>query len=203
MSEPKAHWETIHATKGDAVSWYQPASTESLRLIRACGLPAGAQVVDVGAGASILVDALLEDGLRPTLLDIAEAPFIRVRERLGGRAADVAFIVGDITATELPETAFDLWHDRAVFHFLTEPVQRQAYLAAMRKALKPGGFVVLAAFAPDGPEKCSGLPVCRYDAAGFSGQLGKGFELLETARELHPTPFGTTQAFQYARFRRL
>lgn len=203
MTGPKEHWEQIHATKGDAVSWYQPASTESLRLIRACGLPAGAQVMDVGAGASVLVEALLDEGLRPTLLEIAESAFARVRARLGGRASAVRFIVGDITAVDLPEGAFDLWHDRAVFHFLTGQHQREAYVRALRWALKPGGFVVLAGFAPDGPEKCSGLPVCRYDAAGFAEQLGKGFDLLESSRELHPTPFGTTQAFQYARFRRL
>lgn len=203
MTGSKEHWEQIHATKGDAVSWYQPASTESARLIQACGLASGASVLDVGAGASVLVDALLEAGYRPTLLEIAESAFVRVRERLGGRALAVGFIVGDITAVDLPEAAFDLWHDRAVFHFLTEPLQRAAYVKALKRSLRPGGFVVLAAFAPDGPEKCSGLPVCRYDAAGFAEQLGEGFELLESSREQHPTPFGATQAFQYARFRRL
>lgn len=203
MTEQKHHWETIHATKGDEVSWYQTVSTESLRMILACGLPPGAEVLDVGAGASVLVDELLAAGYRPTLLEIAEAALGRVRERLGDRAQQVSFIAGDITATDLPEAAYDLWHDRAVFHFLTEPDQRKAYLEALRRALKPGGFVVLAAFAPDGPEKCSGLPVCRYDAQGFAEQLGVGFELLESTRELHSTPFGTAQAFQCARFRRL
>lgn len=202
MSDRKSHWETIHATKGDAVSWFQPASTESARLIRRCHLASGAAVLDVGAGASILVDGLLESGFRPTLLDIAEAAFLRVRERLGTRASEVAFLVGDITEVVLPEAAFDLWHDRAVLHFLTEPVQRVAYMGALRRALKPGGYVILAGFAPEGPEKCSGLPVCRYDAQGFAEQLGKGFELLESSRELHPTPFGTSQAFQYTLFQR-
>lgn len=202
MNEQKRHWETIHATKGDEVSWYQPISTETMRMIRACGLAPGAEVLDVGAGASVLVDELLAAGYRPTLLEIAEAAFARVRERLGGRAQQVSFIVGDITAVDLPEAAYDLWHDRAVFHFLTEPDQRKAYMKALRRALKPGGFVVLAGFAPDGPERCSGLPVCRYDAQGFAAQLGDGFGLLESTRELHPTPFGTAQAFQCARFRR-
>jgi SAM-dependent methyltransferase len=203
MTDPKTHWDTIHATKGDAVSWFQPTSTESARMILACGLPSGAAVLDVGAGASVLVEELLALGFQPTLLDIAETAFERVRERLGVRAAEVGFIVGDITATALPEAAFDLWHDRAVFHFLTESAQRLAYLEALRRALKPGGFVVLAGFAPDGPEKCSGLSVCRYDAEGFAAQLGEDFELMESTRELHPTPFGSTQAFQYTRFRRL
>lgn len=202
MTERKDHWETIHATKGDAVSWYQPASTESSRLIKASGLPPGAAVLDVGAGASVLVDELLEAGFRPTLLDIAGTAFVSVRERLGSRASEVGFIVGDITTTELPEASYDLWHDRAVFHFLTEPAQREAYVKLLRRALKPGGFVVLAGFAPDGPEKCSGLPVCRYNAQGFAEQLGEGFELLDSSREQHSTPFGTTQAFQYTRFRR-
>jgi SAM-dependent methyltransferase len=148
------------------------------------------------------VDALLADGCRVTLLDIAEAAFARVRERLGARAADVGFLVADITEAELPPAAFDLWHDRAVFHFLTEPVQRAAYVAKLRHALKPGGWVVLSGFAPDGPEKCSGLAVCRYDAAGFAAQLGPDFALVEAAKEQHATPFGTTQAFQFARFRR-
>jgi len=202
MNDRKTHWDTIHATKGDGVSWFQPASTESARLIRSCGLPRGAAILDVGAGASVLVEELLEAGFHPTLLDIADSAFARVRERLGERASSVAFLVGDITEVGLPEAAYDLWHDRAVFHFLTEPHQREAYLRSLRHALRPGGFVVLAGFAPDGPEKCSGLPVCRYDALGFAEQLGEGFELLESSRELHPTPFGTTQAFQYARFRR-
>lgn len=202
MTDTKQHWETIHATKGDAVSWYQPGSTESLRLIQACGLPAGSRVLDVGAGASVLVDQLLDLGFRPTLLDVAGAALARVRVRLGERAEGVTFLESDIVAAELPESAFDLWHDRAVFHFLLEPAHRQAYMANLARALRPGGFGVLAGFAPDGPEKCSGLPVCRHDAAAFAEALGPGFEVLEEARELHPTPFGTTQAFQYVRFRK-
>ncbi len=201
MSE-REHWAQIHATKGDAVSWFQPVSTESMRLIRACGLAPGAAVLDVGAGASVLVEELLAAGYQPALVDIADSAFVRVRERLGDCAQALDFIVGDITEVVLPESAYDLWHDRAVFHFLTEPGQREAYMSALRRALKPGGYVVIAGFALDGPEKCSGLPVCRYDAMGFAAQLGEDFELLESAREVHPTPFGARQAFQYTRFRR-
>lgn len=196
------HWEHIHATKADAVSWYQPASTESLRLIQACALPPGAPVLDVGAGASVLVDQLLDLGLRPTVLELAEAALTRVKERLGDRARGVGFIIGDVTRAALPEGGFDLWHDRAVFHFLTDPADRAAYVAQVRRALRPGGFVVLSGFALDGPLKCSGLEVRRHDAAGFAAELGPGFELLEEAREVHSTPFGTTQAFQYTRFRK-
>jgi ubiquinone/menaquinone biosynthesis C-methylase UbiE len=171
-------------------------------MIRACQLPRGSRVVDIGAGASVLAEALLDEGLRPTLNDLADAALARVRERLGPRSGEVDFRVGDITTLALPEAAFDLWHDRAVFHFLTAPEDREAYLVNLRRALKPGGFDVLASFALEGPEKCSGLPVCRYDAAGLAAALDPGFELLETAREGHPTPFGTSQEFQYACFRR-
>lgn len=204
MNRPDTdHWNRIHATKGDAVSWYQPAPTLSRAMVEACGLPGGAPVLDVGAGTSPLVEAFLDLGLRPTVLDIAEPALDRSRDRLGDRAREVAFLRADITSVVLPEGAFELWHDRAVFHFLTEDVDRRAYVANLKRALRPGGWVILAAFAPDGPEKCSALPVRRYDAAGFAAELGPDFELVEAARELHPTPFGTTQAFQYARFRRL
>jgi SAM-dependent methyltransferase len=203
MTGARDHWEHIHATKGDGVSWFQPEPGESLRLIRACALPPGAEVLDVGAGASGLVDALLAEGCRMTLLDIAGAAFARVRDRLGPRAAEVRFLVGDITESSLPEAAFDLWHDRAVFHFLTEPAQRAAYLARLGYALKPDGWVVLSGFALDGPDRCSGLPVCRYDAEGLAAQLGPAFRLVDAVQERHATPFGTTQAFQVTRFRRV
>ncbi|HZU52922.1 MAG TPA: class I SAM-dependent methyltransferase, partial [Holophagaceae bacterium] len=143
-----------------------------------------------------------EVGLRPTIADIAQEPLDRVKARLGARAGEVAFVRADLTGQDWPPASFDLWHDRAVFHFLTEPAARAAYVTRMKAALKPGGFLVLACFAPDGPEKCSGLPVRRYDAEGLIAELGPDFELLEAGREEHPTPFGTTQAFTVARFRR-
>lgn len=195
------HWESIHASKQDQVSWYQERPTLALAYIRACGLPAGAAVLDAGGGASRLVESLLELGLRPTVADIAQAALDRVQDRLGARAPEAVFLCADLTQAELPRAAFDLWHDRAVFHFLTEPADRAAYLTRMKLALKPGGFVVLGCFAPDGPEKCSGLPVRRYDAAGIAAELGPDFELLDEGMETHPTPFGTTQAFTVTRFR--
>lgn len=197
------HWESIHATKQDQVSWYQERPTRALDFIRACGLSPGAAALDAGAGASRMAEAMLELGLRPTVVDIAQSALDRVRERLGPRGGGVAFLRADLTRAELPEAAFDLWHDRAVFHFLTEPADRAAYLATMTKALRPGGFVVLACFALDGPEKCSGLPVRRYDAAALAAELGPGFELLDEGRETHPTPFGTTQVFTVTRFRKV
>lgn len=197
------HWEAAHAAKQDQVSWYQDAPTLALAFIRACGLPIGATALDAGSGASRMVEAMLELGLRPTVADIAQEPLDRIQTRLGARAKEVAFVRADLADHSWPEGAFDLWHDRAVFHFLTEPTNRAAYIARMKAALKPGGFLVLATFAPDGPEKCSGLPVRRYDAAGLALELGAGFELLDEGREAHPTPFGTTQAFTVARFMRL
>jgi SAM-dependent methyltransferase len=196
------HWESIHASKQDQVSWYQDRPTLALDFIRACGLPPGAAALDAGAGASRMTEALLELGLRPTVVDIAQSALDRVRERLGGRAGEVAFLRADLTGADLPEGAFDLWHDRAVFHFLTDPAHRAAYLVSLTRALRPGGFLVLACFAPDGPEKCSGLPVRRYDAAGLATELGPGFELLDSGRESHLTPFNTTQSFTVTRFRR-
>ena len=196
------HWEAIHTAKQDQVSWYQEQPSLALTYIRACGLPPGATVLDAGAGASRMVEALLDLGLLPLVVDIAQSALDRVRERLGTRAGEVAFHCADLTCLELPESSVDLWHDRAVFHFLTEPEARSAYLAGLRRALKPGGFVVMGCFAPDGPEKCSGLPVRRYNAAGLVSELGPEFELLEEGRETHSTPFGTTQAFTVVRFQR-
>jgi SAM-dependent methyltransferase len=196
------HWESIHAAKQDHVSWYQEVPTLALAYVRACGLPPGAAALDAGSGASRMVEAMLDLGLRPTVADIAQSALDRVRERLGVRAGEAAFLRGDLTRMDWPPASFDLWHDRAVFHFLTEPADRAAYVARMKAALKPGGFAVLACFALDGPEACSGLPVRRYDAAGLAVELGPDFEPLESGREEHATPFGTAQAFTVARFRR-
>lgn len=195
------HWESAHGAKQDQVSWYQDRPSLALAFIQACGLPPGAAALDAGSGASRMAEAMLEVGLRPTIADIAQEPLDRVKARLGARAGEVAFVRADLTEQDWPPARFDLWHDRAVFHFLTEPTARAAYMTRMKAALKPGGFLVLACFAPDGPEKCSGLPVRRYDAEGLIAELGPDFELLEAGREEHPTPFGTTQAFTVARFR--
>lgn len=199
MSERKDLWEQIHLTQGDAVSWYQPTFTQSMKMIRACDLTPGSTVLDVGCGASHLVDKLLAADYEPTLLDISEVALARVRNHLGDRAREVEFIKGDITSVWLAPAAYDLWHDRALFHFFTKAPELEAYVKALRRALKPGGFLVLAAFAPDGPEECSGLPVRRYDVAGLVMQLGHGFEPLESTRESHFTPSGTAQTFQYTR----
>lgn len=198
------HWQDVYTRKSpQEVSWYQPEASTSLALIARTGLGPDAAILDVGGGASTLVDGLLARGFRHiTVLDLAEAALAAARERLGERAAGVTWRAGDITTVALPAQAFDLWHDRAVFHFLTTPGARAAWRRQLLAALRPGGFVVLATFADDGPEKCSGLPVCRYSEAGLQAELGEAFELLESRREVHRTPGGNEQRFVYGLFRR-
>ncbi len=202
-SERQRHWENAYAGKAeDEVSWFQDSPELSLALIAAAGLGRKARLIDVGGGASRLADMLLDAGFKDiTVLDIAEPGLAKTKARLGRRADEIAWVVADIT-TWRPEGTFDLWHDRAVFHFLTEADDRRAYVEALRRALTPGGHVILAAFGPDGPEKCSGLPVVRYDAAGITKELGGDFSLEEERGETHVTPGGVTQHFLYFRFTR-
>ncbi|MBI4693830.1 MAG: class I SAM-dependent methyltransferase [Gammaproteobacteria bacterium] len=200
----EAHWQNVYTTKApDAVSWFQPRAALSLRFIAEAGLPPAAPIIDVGAGASRLVDGLLALGHQDlTLLDVSDAALAVTRARLGPQAAGVTFLSGDATTVPLPAARYALWHDRAVFHFLTEAAERAAYLAQLRRALTADGQVVIATFAEDGPEKCSGLPVRRYRATELAAELGADFELCAHDREQHATPFGTTQSFTYCRFRR-
>lgn len=200
----KDHWETVYSTKAtDAVSWYQPHAAHSLRLIEATGVPPGAAIIDVGGGASTLVDDLLATGRYDiTVLDLSGAALAAARVRLGAVAESVTWREADITKAALPGHAYDVWHDRAVFHFLTAAEDRHAYVETVRRALKPGGHVVIATFAEDGPLQCSGLPVMRYSAAQLQAKFGDGFTMLSHDREQHPTPSGTTQAFTYCHFRR-
>jgi SAM-dependent methyltransferase len=197
------HWDKIFATKAeDAVSWFQAAPETSLRLIRACNLPREACILDVGAGASRLPDALLEEGFaNVAVLDISARALARTRARLGEKAHSVRFIVADIVAW-MPDFTVDLWHDRAVLHFLTEPQDRAAYADALRRAVRPGGFVLISGFSPSGPERCSGLPVLRADQDMISGLLGKDFEVLDAFEEDHQTPTGARQRFVFTRFQR-
>jgi len=195
----KAHWEEVYATKSPtAVSWFQPHAALSLQLVEQTGVPKDAGIIDVGGGASTLVDDLLDAGYSNlTVLDLSDAALAASRARLGSRADAVHWLVGDITQITLPEQAYAVWHDRAVFHFLTTEPQREAYVAAVMRAVKPGGHVIVATFAEDGPEKCSGLPVARYSAQGLHAQFGNPFTLLRQQREEHHTPFGTVQQFIY------
>ncbi|AWE73464.1 class I SAM-dependent methyltransferase [Pseudomonas aeruginosa] len=188
----------------DAVSWYQPHADSSLALIRQTGIAADAAIIDVGGGASTLVDDLLAAHYSDlTVLDISAAALDVARHRLGGAASAVHWLEADITQVDFPEHRFALWHDRAVFHFLTDAADRARYLNAVGRAVKPGGFVVVGTFAEDGPEQCSGLPVRRYSADTLYDEFGAQFELLGKAEENHHTPFGTVQKFLYCYCRKL
>jgi len=191
------HWEGVYTRKAvDAVSWYRPHLDTSLRFIDAAALAPDARIVDVGGGASSLVDDLLDRGFRNVaVVDLASAALAAVRARLGARAAAVDFVVGDATSALLPDASVDFWHDRAVFHFLTDPEARAAYIAQVRRCVKPGGLVLVSTFAPEGPVACSGLPVQRYDADGIHDAFGGTFEKLGETAENHRTPWGSEQAF--------
>ena len=204
--EQQSHWQQVYATKAtDAVSWYRPHLDRSLAFIDALGLDRDAPILDVGAGASTLVDDLLARGFRElTLNDLADTALALARQRLASSplALNVRYRVGDITTLDLPDAHVALWHDRAVFHFLTEPAQRAAYVTQAARTLRPGGHLLIATFAADGPERCSGLPVQRYDADTLAAEFAPHFTRIGDAREQHPTPFGTTQSFQYVLLQR-
>jgi cyclopropane fatty-acyl-phospholipid synthase-like methyltransferase len=199
----KTHWENVYQTKGDdQVSWTEDDPALSLDLLNSAGLKPQHAVIDVGGGASRLVDRLVQQQqAHITVLDLSAAALARAQSRLE-TAEDVDWIVADVTAWQ-PPRQYDFWHDRAVFHFMTDPKDRAAYLATLSAALTVGGIAVFGTFALDGPEKCSGLPVMRYDAASLSAVLGDGFVLLADRRHDHTTPWGATQHFQFSTFRRL
>lgn len=203
MSDRSTHWDNVYATKGEAeVSWFQDSPTISRDMIRAANPDRDAAIIDIGGGASRLVDALLQDGYRDlTVLDLSANALDAAKTRIGRASSAVDWIVADATAWR-PARTYDVWHDRAAFHFLTDPHDRDAYVQRLRSAIAPGGQIIIATFAPDGPEKCSGLPVQRHDSASLAAELGPDFELVETRRETHHTPWGSTQAFQFSRFRK-
>ncbi|QQN64706.1 class I SAM-dependent methyltransferase [Bradyrhizobium diazoefficiens] len=203
MSDRTTHWQNVYATKGEAeVSWFQNSPTISLEMIRAANPDRNAAIIDIGGGASRVVDALLQDGYRDlAVLDLSANALDVVKRRIGTAASTVDWIVADVTTWQ-PAKTYDVWHDRAAFHFLTDPWDRAAYVERLRSAIAAGGHVIIATFAPDGPEKCSGLPVRRHDSASLSGELGPEFELVEARSEMHQTPWHSTQAFQFSRFRR-
>jgi SAM-dependent methyltransferase len=200
----KDHWQNVYSKKrAGEVSWYRPHLERSLGFIRSCKLEPDARIVDVGGGASTLVDDLLDEGYRNlAVIDLADAALAAAKDRLGERSESVDWIAGDVTSSLLPEHSVDFWHDRAVFHFLTAEDARAAYLAQVTRSVRPGGHVLVATFGLDGPEKCSGLPVVRYDAEGIHGIFGDLFEKVGDASELHETPWGTAQSFVYCLCRR-
>ena len=198
----KQHWEAIYADRpAEAVSWYQREPALSLALIEAAGVAPDDPVIDVGGGAALLVDRLLERGFsRVTVLDLAGSALAAARARLGPLQERVDWVVADATAWRPPPAAYALWHDRAVFHFLVESAERDGYLRALRRGLAPGGHAVFATFAPSGPQRCSGLPVRRYSAESLAATLGAEFRLLDSRPETHITPAGTPQDFQWCLF---
>jgi ubiquinone/menaquinone biosynthesis C-methylase UbiE len=195
----KQHWEQIYTTKTpDSVSWFQEHAGQSLRLIRKTGLGKDTAIIDVGGGASRLVDDLAAAGYTDlTVLDLSSAALAVAKQRLGKLAGIVHWVEGDITHAEFPVHRFDIWHDRAVFHFLTNPADRHAYVEQVMRSVRPGGHVIVATFAEDGPEKCSGLPVMRYQPESLHAEFGEAFLLVEHEKESHHTPSGTVQQFVY------
>lgn len=195
----KRHWERVYTEKkADEVSWYQPRPARSLELIRSTGVPLSEPLLDVGGGASMLVDSLIESGHSDvTVLDIAGAALERARARLGTKAAGVEWIEADITQF-VPPRRYTVWHDRAVFHFLVDPADRDSYLEVLRRGLAPDGHFVIATFGPEGPLRCSGLDVHRYSLAELQGLLEPLFSLRRSELEEHRTPAGGIQQFLYA-----
>jgi len=199
----QSHWERIYAGKTpDAVSWYRPHLEKSLSLIEQCAPGKSAAIIDVGGGESTLVDDLLTRGYENiTILDISQTAIDANRKRLGMESERAKWLAADICKIELDPSAYDVWHDRAVFHFLTEARDRTAYVGQVARAVKRGGHVIVSTFGPEGPMKCSGLDVVRYDAQSLHKEFGINFRLVESSKELHQTPFGTVQQFLYCHCR--
>lgn len=203
-SERQQHWERVYEQKdAQKVSWYRAHLDVSLDLLRQAGLGANSRVIDVGAGASTLVDDLLDLGVTDIVaLDLSSASLDVARRRLGDRGASVTWLVADVTSVELREGSIDLWHDRAALHFLTDDTSVRAYARVAAAAVAPGGFAIIGGFASDGPTQCSGLDVTRRDGNDVARIFAPDFTLIEERRELHATPAGSPQSFAYALLRR-
>jgi SAM-dependent methyltransferase len=205
MSDPnrQAHWQGVYTSKGEKdVSWYQDNPAPSLDLIALTGASRGTAIVDIGGGASRLIDHLLDRHFeRVTVLDLSAAALEAAKTRLGEKAKRVRWEVGDITGWNPPAT-YDVWHDRAALHFLTDAADQAAYAERVKQAVKPGGHVIIGTFALDGPEQCSGLPIVRHDAGSLAAILGEGFRLIDERRHDHVTPWDAVQRFQFSTFRR-
>ena len=199
VMDRKVHWENVYATKlAGEVSWYQTHAQVSLELIQSVAPARTSAIIDVGGGASVLVDDLLGVGYANlAVLDISRAALDQARSRLGPWSAGVTWLEADVLDAALPVAAFDVWHDRAVFHFLTDTADRRRYVDQVKRALKPGGAIVIGTFAEDGPRKCSGLDVARYSAAQLSAELGPAFVPVSSRRHEHVTPWGAPQAFTF------
>jgi 2-polyprenyl-3-methyl-5-hydroxy-6-metoxy-1,4-benzoquinol methylase len=197
--DSRSHWEKVYRSKRpDEVSWYRPHLETSLGLIVEAAPDHDAAIIDVGGGESTLIDDLLAHGYRNvSVLDVASTALDVARERLGANAGRVRWLYGDVTAVALPRHGYDVWHDRAVFHFLTDPKDRAAYVRQVVHAVRPGGHVIVATFGPEGPTKCSGLDIVRYDPEALHDEFGAAFRLMKHVTELHRTPAGASQQFVY------
>lgn len=197
--DEEAHWEAVYKTKAaDAVSWYSPHLNQSIKFITEALPSKNTQIIDVGGGESTLVDDLIELGYKHlTVLDISQTAIDFCKNRLQNKSSLVHWQTANILTVELSQDAYELWHDRAVFHFLTDESDRQKYVHQVAKSVKPGGHVIVATFGPAGPQKCSGLKTVRYDADSLHNEFGKRFELVKSESEFHQTPFGTSQQFVY------
>ena len=197
--DARIHWDRVYTTKApDAVSWYRAHLETSLALIERAADDKSSRIIDVGGGESTLVDDLLLRGYRNlTVLDVSQVALDATGKRLGDAARQVRWIVADVTEAFLDQHAYDVWHDRAVFHFLTERKQREAYVRQVAHAVRPGGHVIVSTFGLEGPTRCSGLDVVRYDADSLRAEFGPRIHLVDSSKELHETPSGTTQQFLY------
>jgi len=197
--DTKAHWEQVYRRiSAEQVSWYRPHLETSVELIECVAGGRDARIIDVGGGESTLADDLLARGYEnATVLDISETAIETSKQRLGAAAERVRWIAADVTSAELERGAYDVWHDRAVFHFLTAPEKRVAYVRNVARAVRPGGHVIVGTFGPEGPAKCSGLEVVRYDAEQLHGQFGAQFRAVESRQEIHRTPAGAAQQYLY------
>ncbi len=204
MQSHKNHWESVYTTKAsDAVSWYAQHLVQSLKFIHAAAPDKSAAIVDVGGGESTLVDDLLAEGYtNVSVLDLSATALDVTQRRLGVLSGKVTWRVGDILDMDLAAHTYDVWHDRAVFHFLTTDEQRQRYIRQVTRALKPGGFAIVGTFGPEGPTQCSGLPVARYSPDELHGSFGESFQLVDSSVETHMTPWGSPQQFVYCFCRR-
>ncbi len=199
----KDHWEKVYGSKAsEAVSWYAPHLETSLKLIHQASANKNSAIIDIGGGESTLVDDLITEGYQDiSVLDISQKAIDVAKERLGKSADMVHWYCADINQATLPQNYFEVWHDRAVFHFLTEEYQRVKYIEQVTQSVRHGGYVIMSTFGPEGPEKCSGLDVVRYDSEKLHGQFGKGFKLIDSSTEIHKTPMNTTQQFLYCFYR--
>lgn len=198
------HWQRTYRERTEyRVSWYQDSPEPSLALVTATAVSLESPIIDIGGGASCLVDHLVQRGYsKVSVLDVSSSALALTRARLGPKAAAVDWIAADIT-NWTPTTLYEVWHDRAAFHFMVTEIDRSAYLARLRQALAPGGRAIIATFAPDGPETCSGLPVMRYDPKSLADTLGREFKLVSSQSHRHRTPWGSVQPFQFSVFERV